>query len=200
MPAKQIEDVGYVKERIAEIFGSEEVEYRLATKAGHQFHFFQNHDAVYTACHIAAGRHELTDFYLALSQMWDCDGKIAVEGDKGLVEKLNYDPETGSSRGAQVVDGELGKAVVIDNAYVENAGGDEKAATVMLNAIDGRFKYLCIVRVPKGERDERNVLNIAAMVSYDFDLQPEDIKKAGHKTPYSQIHTVSKEAVPNTVE
>jgi len=200
MPAKQIEDVGYVKERIAEIFGSEEVEYRLATKAGHKFHIFSNHDAIYTACHIASGRHESDDFYFALSQMWDCDGQMAVEGSKSLVERLNTNPETNESLGARVVDGVLGPAIVIDNPYVENAGGDEKAAEIMVNSLDDRFRYLCIVRVPKGSRSERNVLNIAAMVSYDFDLTPEEIKKTGHKTPYSQVHAVGKETVPTPTE
>lgn len=177
MPARQIENKDYVAQRIQEIFGAEHVQYRLAQKAGHQFHMFDNGKAVYTACHIATGRHEQMDFWLAFGQLWSNDGKIAVEGDAGFASRINH--------GTKVYEGELGDAVVLDRDFVEKVGGDEQAAEVFLNSLDERTRYLGIVGVPHGERAEMALLNIAAMVSYDFDLQVSPADKTAEKTVYS---------------
>ena len=191
MPARQIENVGYVEQRIAEIFGATHVEHRLAEKAGHEFHMFSNAEAIYTACHIATGRHEEFEFYLALAQLWNCKAQMAIEGDSRFVERISRRTRHfAKDLQARVVDGKHGSAIVLDRAYVEGVGGDENAAEILVGkplfgenntvipcTFDDKLRYLAIVSMPKGERDEMHVLNIASMVSYDFGLEAGGPKK-----------------------
>lgn len=177
-----IEDIEHVKAEIARIFWDSDVEHFQKSDGRNSYELFENHEAVYSACHISNENHGREDFWHAIAMMRAQRATIAV-----CYHKENESDET------------------IDFIVDKTALGKEKqetiAAKLFYMMMDGE-KYLALVRVPfdyqnvrfeemkkknsrrlKVIRDHKELatemaIRIAALMRHDWGIEKVDYSQA----------------------
>ena len=134
--AKKQAEINHVKSEISRIFGDTDVQHyeKLGTNGQH-YQIFENHDAVYCACHVSNENHDREDFWHAIAMARSQKSTIAVRYHKseGREELIDY-----------IVDPEI-----ID------CNGHEKTAETLFVSMSDDENYLALVRVPFDYQKER---------------------------------------------